>query len=133
MTIKEAADKWGVTLKIARDRAQIIPGAKKKVIWDIPDNVDLPPITSHKALLLMEFLSVFNEGGKPNFSRTGIKLFEIDRGYTYLTDCGYITGRPGKVTSFGKKLIKRLEAKKKTVIKGGINLAGPYAEVEHEL
>lgn len=133
MTIKEAAETWGVSHKVARDRAQIIPGAVKKVRWEIPDGVDLPPVTSHKALLLMEFLKVFNEGGEPNFARVGIKQYEIDQGYAYLRDCGYITGRPGKVTTFGNKLVKRLESVKKTTIKGGANLNGPYAEIEKEL
>lgn len=131
MTINQATEKWGVTTDVARDRVKIIPGAEKKGLrWNIPENVDLPPITSHNALLFMEFLEVFNEGGKPSFARTGIRLSDVDDGYQYLIDCGYITGRPGKVTGLGKKLMEMLE-QKPVVVKGGMNAKqGPYFEAQ---
>ena len=86
MTLFQIKEKWGVSLNTARDRIRIMPGAEKKTFgWEIPD-VPMPPITSHKALMLLQFTEVYREGGHPNLSRTGLRECDIDPGYRYLAD-----------------------------------------------
>lgn len=134
MTIKQAMNTWGVSRATVLDRIKIIPGAEKPTFrWHVPDGIELPPITSHKAYLLMIYLTVFNEGGRPNLSRTGLKALDIEPGYKYLQDMGYITGRPGEITSFGKKLMRKLETEKKTKAYGELNTGVIKAGVEREL
>lgn len=132
MTVSEAAKKWGVSTEIVRDRVKIIPGAEKRFRC-IPEEAEFPPITSHKALMLMDYLTVYSEGGKPNLARTGLKASDIEPGYRYLTDMGYITGRPGKVTTLGQRLIGELTRRKTTKAIAGINAGGVNAGVEREL
>lgn len=129
MNTIQAADKWGVDIKVARDRAKIIPLAEKKMgVWSIPDESDMPPISSRKAMVMLNLLSAYNEGGKPNYSRTGIRLNEVEHGYKYLADCGYITGKPGKVTAYGKKLLVKLEKEPTITAKAGVGFAGVEVE-----
>ena len=133
MTVSEAAKKWGVSTEIVRDRVKIIPGAEKRFRWSIPEEAEFPPITSHKALMLMDYLTVYSEGGKPNLARTGLKASDIEPGYRYLTDMGYITGRPGKVTTLGQRLIGELTRVKGTKAVAGFNAGGVNVGVEREL
>ena len=114
MAVKDAEEVWGVSKDVVRDRARIIPGAyKEKGRWFIPD-VDLPPITANGAKTLLMFLKVENEGGRPLYSKAGLRTCDVEDGFKYLRDCGYITGRPGIITEFGQTLLSELSAKEKT-------------------
>lgn len=71
MTSQNIKDKWGVSITVVRDHAKIIPLAtKKNYRWDIPD-VEMPPITSHIALLLLKLINTNKKGGLV----LGIRLF----------------------------------------------------------
>ena len=61
MTINQAMNTWAVSRATVLDRIKIIPGAEKRTFrWHIPDDIELPPIISHKAYLLMTYLTPDN-------------------------------------------------------------------------
>ena len=135
MTLFQIKEKWGVSLNTARDRIRIMPGAEKKTFgWEIPD-VPMPPITSHKALMLLQFTEVYREGGHPNLSRTGLRECDIDPGYRYLADMGYITkpSRTASITSLGRELMRKLSSKKvENTVHAGLQVGIAEVGVEHK-
>ena len=135
MTTKQISERWGVSEKVVRDRALIMPMARKTFRWDIPD-VEMPPITSHMALVLLQMMDAYKMGGHPELSRIGIRESDRDDGYKYLAEAGYITEPTPRalITEMGKTLMQELSAgKNETRIRAGIDMKGPKLEVERRL
>lgn len=132
MTAQYIKEKWGVSIGVVRDRALIIPLAykKKNLRWDIPD-VDIPPITSHMAYVLLKLIATYKKGGHVRPERLGISNAEVDEGYKYLADVGYITipSKHAEITELGRDLMNALSTKE-IKVKVGASASGPYAEVE---
>ena len=115
----QIAKKWNVSKKTVRRYCEqgMVPFAEKEGRqWMIPYGTDKPLLTRNAAVRLMFYIEAISEGGAPSLKGTGITNEQIENGYPYLVERGFITelncGKTLKdqlkdvyITSIGKALI----------------------------
>lgn len=96
MNTSEAAKKWKCTADTVRKYCSegMIPLAEKSTSfpwqWIIPDETCKPPVTRHKAVVMMRMASAVRKGGKVNIKTLGIPENLARDAFQYLQDCGFV-------------------------------------------
>lgn len=99
MNTSEAAKKWKCTADTVRKYCSegMIPLAEKSTSfpwqWNIPDKAYKPPVTRHKAVVMMRIANAVCDGGKVNLKTLGISEELARDVFQYLQDCGFIAMR----------------------------------------
>ena len=152
MNTSEAAKKWKCTVDAVRKYCSegMIPLAEKSTSfpwqWNIPDKAYKPPVTRHKAVVMMRIANAVCDGGKVNLKTLGISEELARDVFQYLQDCGFIAMREVQgeiaevmktiqVLPLGKKLIEvddeaaRAKLKKSAKAEVGCDKTGPHANL----
>lgn len=150
MNTGEAAKKWECTVDAVRKYCSegMISLAEKSTSfpwqWNIPDKAYKPPVTRHKAVVMMRIANAVCDGGKVNLKTLGISEENARAVFQYLQDCGFIAIREVQgeiaeamktiqVLPLGKKPIEaddeaaRTKLKKGAKAEVGCDKNGPYA------
>ena len=96
MNTSEAARKWKCSVSTVRkycSEGMILLAEKNSTFpwgWDIPDEACKPPVTRHKAAVIMCMASAACEGGEVNLKTLGIPENLVRDAFQYLQDCGFI-------------------------------------------
>lgn len=152
MNTSEAAKKWKCTADTVRKYCSegMIPLAEKSTSfpwqWNIPDETYKPPVTRHKAVVMMQIANAVCDGGKVNLKTLGISEGLAWAVFQYLQDCGFIAMREVQgeiaeamktiqVLPLGKKLIEaddeaaKAKLKKSAKAEVGCDKTGPHANL----
>ena len=110
----------------------MIPLAEKSTSfpwqWNIPDKAYKPPVTRHKAVVMMQIANAVCDGGKVNLKTLGIPENLVRDAFQYLQDCGFIAMYDAQseiteamkaiqILPLGKKLVEADEESKTKVKK----------------
>lgn len=151
MNTSEAAKKWKCTADTVRKYCSegMIPLAEKNSTfpwgWSIPDEACKPPVTRHKAVVIMCMASAAREGGEVNLKTLGFPENLVRDAFQYLQDCGFIkmydaqseiteAMKTIQVLQLGEKLVEADEASKAKVKKSaevelGYDKTGPHVNL----
>lgn len=152
MNTSEAARKWKCTVDTVRKYCNegMIPFAEKSACfpwpWNIPDEVCKPPVTRHKAVVMICMANAVREGGKVNIKTLGISENLARDAFQYLQDCGFIAMyedqseiteamKAIQILPLGEKLIEaddealKAKVKKSAEMEIGCDKAGPHANL----
>lgn len=128
----------------------MVPFAEKSACfpwpWNIPDEACKPPVTRHKAVVMICLANAVHEGGKVNIKTLGISENLARDAFQYLQDCGFIAMYEAQseiteamkaiqILPLGKKLIEaddealKANVKKSAEVEVGCDKAGPHANL----
>jgi hypothetical protein len=152
MNTSEAARKWKCSAGTVRKYCNegMIPPAEKSTRfpwgWNVPDEACKPPVTRHKAVVIMCMASAVREGGKVNINTLGIPENLVRDAFQYLQDCGFIAMyeaqheimeamKSVQILPLGKKLIEaddeasKSKVKKSAEVELGYDRTGPHVNL----
>lgn len=151
MNTSEAAKKWKCTVDTVRKYCNegMVPFAEKSACfpwpWNIPDEACKPPVTRHKAVVMICMANAVHEGGKVNIKTLGISENLVRDAFQYLQDCGFIAKYDAQseiteamkaiqILPLGEKLVEADKASKTKVKKSadvelGYDKTGPHVNL----
>lgn len=151
MNTSEAARKWKCSVGTVRkycSEGMILAAEKNSTFpwgWNIPDEACKPPVTRHKAAVIMCMASAACEGGEVNLKTLEIPENLVRDAFQYLQDCGFIVKYDAQseitevmkaiqILPLGEKLVEADEASKTKVKKSaevelGYDKTGPHVNL----
>lgn len=151
MNTSEAARKWKCTVDTVRkycNEGMVLFAEKSACFpwgWNIPDEACKPPVTRHKAVVMICMANAVCKGGKVNIKTLGISENLARDAFQYLQDCGFITMYDAQseiteamkaiqILPLGEKLIEADKASKSKVKKSaeveiGYDKTGPHVNL----
>ncbi len=151
MDVKEASKKWGCSQSTVRRycKSGIVPLAEKVGTfkkWDIPDDLDKPPLTRFRLCFLMDsIIQISNNDIDFDKISWGISEEELKNGYDYLIKNMFVSSfdvnnlkdelKKAKLTERGISLIQREidESKNETKFSAYVKLKGNVGIVGAEI